>query len=549
MPTQFPEALDTFDNPRPDSSQSAVRTHSQQHGDANDSLEALQLKVGVDMSSDPESLDFKVGALENVSERLGTAAFEDGDSFATAQQGQLAGSAVQPNQLNEATTALQTELQVQIDGLIDGQQTQAIYADTLADLQAVVGTYEGQGAFVLNGAGAGQYRWSSSDAEWQFLRADTLAQKADKSAVADVAGVLVSSIRRDFIEADQDPQGNVAFAVHRDGTREFIGAKVGGYRISRDGEDSALITGRADNRGVYQEYAQDLAGTAFADALEIDIDELGRVGRVKWKEGSDEAGNMRGRYMSDFRIAGINARVVTSDGYGTGRDTLMILCHGNTKNYTYAPNDAFKAWARANRVSYASISLQEGGTTGWGNDLSRNRVVALYHFLMARYKFHPSIVLAGDSMGGLVMGQLAYYKPIPIRFCLGIGPVPSLNYIFANAPARQAAIRSAFGMAADGSDDSRVAEFFTGYDWFNMGLSGGAPQRKLGFPRMHIYAGSGDSTYAVDFGGDLNYPILRDSIRAAGGFCNLTIVPGVSHDNDVLWNNVLEDGVFLKEIG
>ncbi|WP_448136196.1 hypothetical protein [Stenotrophomonas rhizophila] len=110
-----------------------------------------------------------------------------------------------------------------------------------------------------------------------------LSQKADKSAVADVAGVLVSSIRRDFIEADRDPQGNVAFAVHRDGTREFIGTKVGGYRISRDGEDSALITGRADNRGVYQEYAQDLTGTAFADALEIDINELGRVGRVKWK--------------------------------------------------------------------------------------------------------------------------------------------------------------------------------------------------------------------------------------------------------------------------
>lgn len=393
----------------------------------------------------------------------------------------------------------------------------------------------------------GRYVMTSAGLQWRA--ADVLSQKADKSAVADVAGVLVSSIRREFIEADQDPQGNVAFAVHSDGTREFIGTKVGGYRIWRDGEESALITGRADNRGVYQEYAQDLTGTAFADALEIDIDNLGRVGRVKWKEGSDEVGNMRGRYMSDFRISGINARVVTSDGYGTGPDTLMILCHGNSKNYTYAPNDEFKAWARANRVSYASISLQEGGTTGWGNDLSRNRVVALYQFLMARYKFHPSVVLAGDSMGGLVMGQLAYYKPFPIRFCLGIGPVPSLNYIFANAPARKAAIRSAFGMAADGSDDSRVAEFFSGYDWFNMGMSAGAPQRKFGFPRMHIYAGSGDSTYAVDFGGDINYPILRDSIRAAGGFCNLTVVPGVSHDNDVLWNNVLEDSVFLKEIG
>lgn len=392
-------------------------------------------------------------------------------------------------------------------------------------------------------------RYLMTEAGLQFRSADVLSQKADKTAVAELAGEIVSGVRRDFIEADQDPQGNVAFAIHRDGTREFIRTKVGGYSIERNGEESALIVGRASNRGVYDEYSLDLTGTAFADAIEIDVDDLGRVGRIKWKEGAEEVGSMRGRHMSDFRISGVNARVVTSDGYGIGRDTLMILCHGNTKNYTYAPNDTFKAWARANRVSYACISLQEGGTTGWGNDVSRNRVVALYQFLMERYRFHPSVVLAGDSMGGLVMGQLAYYRPFPVRFCLGIGPVPSLNYIFANAPARLAAIRSAFGMAADGSDDARAAEFFAGYDWFNMGMSESTPRRKFGFPRTHLYAGSGDSTYSVDFGGDLNYPILRDSLRAAGGFCNLTIVPGVSHDNDVLWNNVLEDGIFQKEIG
>jgi len=437
--------------------------------------------------------------------------------------------------------------QEEIDSLKAGQSTSAIYSSTLSALQAITGTYVGQGAFVLNGDGAGQYSWDGSS--WNFLRADMLALKAGKAEVAEVAGTLVASIRSGFIEADQDPDGNVAFAIHRDGTREFIGTKIGGYRVLRDGDDSALIMGRSNNRGVYDEYAMDLSGTAFADAIEVDIDELGRVGRVKWKDGSDDVGTMRGRYVSDFRVGGINARVVTSDGYGFGRDTLIVLCHGNTKNYTYAPNNAFKEWARANRVSYACISLQEGGTTGWGNDVSRNRVVALYQYLMERYKFHPSVVLAGDSMGGLVMGQLAYYKPFPIRLCLGIGPVPSLNYIFANAPARRGAIRSAFGMAADGTDDSRAAEFFSGYDWFNMGISEGVPNRKFGFPRMHLYAGSGDSTYSVDFGGDLNYPILRDSLRAAGGFCNLTIVPGVSHDNDVLWNNVLEDGIFQKEIG
>ena len=68
-----------------------------------------------------------------------------------------------------------------VEALKAGQQTSAIYADTLADLQALVGTYEGQGAFVTNGEGAGQYRWDG--AAWQFLRADVLTQKADKSVV------------------------------------------------------------------------------------------------------------------------------------------------------------------------------------------------------------------------------------------------------------------------------------------------------------------------------------------------------------------------------
>lgn len=71
-------------------------------------------------------------------------------------------------------------LPVEVAALKAGQQTSAIYADTLADLQALVGTYEGQGAFVSNGAGAGQYRWSGSG--WAFLRPDLLLNKLDAAA-------------------------------------------------------------------------------------------------------------------------------------------------------------------------------------------------------------------------------------------------------------------------------------------------------------------------------------------------------------------------------
>lgn len=74
----------------------------------------------------------------------------------------------------------------EVDALKAAQQTSAIYAATLADLQALVGTYVNQGAFVANGAGAGQYRWNG--AAWEFLRADILTQKADYNVVALTSG-------------------------------------------------------------------------------------------------------------------------------------------------------------------------------------------------------------------------------------------------------------------------------------------------------------------------------------------------------------------------
>lgn len=170
MTTKFPAEIDQFENPAPDTSQATARTHSQQHGDANDAVEAVQRKLGVDGSEDPGSIDYKLRAISGVTDSLGTAAFQETSAFATSAQGALAESATQPADLNEATAGLQQ----QITGLINGQQTQAIYADTLAALQAITGTYEGQGAFVMNGTGAGTYRWSVSGAAWQFLRADTV---------------------------------------------------------------------------------------------------------------------------------------------------------------------------------------------------------------------------------------------------------------------------------------------------------------------------------------------------------------------------------------
>lgn len=59
MSISFPTALDNFSNPTATSDLSNP-SHSQQHADLNDAVEALQLKVGITNSADTNSLDYKI---------------------------------------------------------------------------------------------------------------------------------------------------------------------------------------------------------------------------------------------------------------------------------------------------------------------------------------------------------------------------------------------------------------------------------------------------------------------------------------------------------
>jgi hypothetical protein len=63
MATNFPTDLDVLVNPQPGDSVEVV-SHAQQHSNANDAIEALETKVGKDNDTNPNSLDFKVRALE-----------------------------------------------------------------------------------------------------------------------------------------------------------------------------------------------------------------------------------------------------------------------------------------------------------------------------------------------------------------------------------------------------------------------------------------------------------------------------------------------------
>jgi len=59
MTTSFPASLDTLTNPTSGDSLNSP-SHSGQHSDANDAIEALQAKVGVDGSAVATSIDYKL---------------------------------------------------------------------------------------------------------------------------------------------------------------------------------------------------------------------------------------------------------------------------------------------------------------------------------------------------------------------------------------------------------------------------------------------------------------------------------------------------------
>jgi hypothetical protein len=59
MATNFPTSKDNFVNPQSTDSVQVV-SHAAQHTNANDAIEALETKVGIDGSTDPESLEYRL---------------------------------------------------------------------------------------------------------------------------------------------------------------------------------------------------------------------------------------------------------------------------------------------------------------------------------------------------------------------------------------------------------------------------------------------------------------------------------------------------------
>jgi len=65
MATSYPNNIDEFINPN-GSDQLSAPSHSEQHSNANDAIEALQIKVGTDGSQDANSLTYKISEIETL---------------------------------------------------------------------------------------------------------------------------------------------------------------------------------------------------------------------------------------------------------------------------------------------------------------------------------------------------------------------------------------------------------------------------------------------------------------------------------------------------
>jgi hypothetical protein len=78
MATSYPSAIDTLVNPSSSNPLSSP-SHSEQHTNANDAIEALETKIGINNSSDTNSIDYKVNSLQTAVTNIGnstTAAIE-----------------------------------------------------------------------------------------------------------------------------------------------------------------------------------------------------------------------------------------------------------------------------------------------------------------------------------------------------------------------------------------------------------------------------------------------------------------------------------------
>jgi len=250
-----------------------------------------------------------------------------------------------------------------------------------------------------------------------------------------------------------------------------------------------------------------------------------------------------------FDIDGVDAQVLTPKVFpDSGKANLLIYIHGNGENYLHRPEKDVLKHLIKNNYSYACITIQDesmppftNSNSGWGNEEAYNRVVALYKYLMNRYPFNENVVLAGGSMGGLTLGQILVRSDIPLKAAIGIGPVPSLRTIWANAPERRPAIRNAHNINIDGLQDDLMDSVFNYSDPHELLINA---NKKL--PSYYLYYGE-DDVFHRDFGGLNSYMDLKAVLERKGSNVIVRSMGVIGHANKKLYKFAITDEIFINK--
>lgn len=145
-----------------------------------------------------------------------------------------------------------------------------------------------------------------------------------------------------------------------------------------------------------------------------------------------------------------------ADRYQSSADIpIVVYTHGNSGAYNqFSATGAFagiRNWLIDN--GWAWVESAGGGGSSWGNGAARRSYVEAFAHVNSTISVGDVVVL-GRSMGGLVAYWLYLYEPSIRSKAVGLiinsGTTDLIKRI--GPPPGDASIRSAFGLAADGSD-------------------------------------------------------------------------------------------------
>lgn len=132
--------------------------------------------------------------------------------------------------------------------------------------------------------------------------------------------------------------------------------------------------------------------------------------------------------------------------------TLMLCAHGFNGSEQTINTTQMVATRDSMLASGVTLLASNATGNGWGNDASINALVAAWQWARTNLRTAATI-LHGQSMGGLIMANIVSRGLITDAICfVSIDGALNLDAVYKSSTTYAASIRTAYGIAADGSD-------------------------------------------------------------------------------------------------